>query len=132
MTCFATAWTRRPEIELLLEADERIIDLGLGLDALRDRIGGGLEDGARLHFGDLGYLIAERQPRKQSIGLNSCSSCTRAHDLLDWNAELLGEVLLLPAAFGRNSCSGGSRKRIVCPENPLSVFFGKKDWAEGG
>jgi hypothetical protein len=65
------------QIQFLLEADERDHDFGLGLDALLVRIGGGLEHGARLHAVISGYLMPRRQPRKPSIGLNSCSSCTR-------------------------------------------------------
>ena len=41
------------EIELLLEPDERDHDLGLHLDLLLRHVGGGFEDGAGLHLGDL-------------------------------------------------------------------------------
>jgi hypothetical protein len=41
-------------------------------------------------------------------------------DLLDRDAELLREVGLLPSC-GRNSCSGGSRKRMVAGK-PFSAL----------
>ena len=47
------------EIELLLEADERDHDFGLHLDLLLRDVGGGFEDGARLHLGDLRIGDAE-------------------------------------------------------------------------
>jgi hypothetical protein len=101
------------EIELLLEADERDHDLGLGLEAGLRRIGGGLEDGAGLHAVISGYLMPRRQPRKPSIGLNSCSSCTRCMIFSTGMPSFRARSICCSLECGRNSCSGGSRKRMV-------------------
>ena len=64
--------------------------------------------------GDLGILDAEAAAAEAEHRVELVQLVHAVGDLLDGNAELLGQVgLLTPGVFGRNSCSGGSRKRIV-------------------
>ena len=58
--------------------------------------------------------MPSRQPRWPSIGLTSCSLCGARLDLGDVDAEVLGHLLhARHRSCGRNSCSGGSSRRMV-------------------
>ncbi len=60
MTSVATRWTISIcSSSSFWKADERDHDLGLDLDAFLVHLGGGFEDGARLHLGDFGIGDAE-------------------------------------------------------------------------
>jgi len=87
-------------IELLLKADERDHDLGLGLEAFLGRFGGGFEDSADLHFGNLGVFHAEAATAEAEHGVELVEFVHAGHDLLDGDADLLGEVELLLLAVG--------------------------------
>ena len=57
--------------------------------------------------------MPRRQPRKPSIGLNSCSSWTRCMIFSTGMLSLRARSICDSFEFGKNSCNGGSRKRIV-------------------
>jgi hypothetical protein len=58
--------------------------------------------------------MPRRQPRKPSIGLNSCSCSTRCSGCAPRARRSSSPAPpAAPQVCGRNSCSGGSRKRIV-------------------
>ena len=60
-----------------------------------------------------GKTIGSRQPRNPIIGLNSCSSSTRSFTFAAEMPRLLATSSWPLASCGRNSCSGGSSRRIV-------------------
>ena len=101
------------QIELLLEADERNHDLRLHLDPflLHDRRR--LEHGARLHRRDLGIADAETAAAEAEHRVELVQLLDARVNRARRHAELLRQVRLLFRVCGRNSCSGGSRKRIV-------------------
>jgi hypothetical protein len=66
-----------------------------------------------------GYSMPRRQPRKPSMGLNSCMLSTlaliRSTGIpLFWDTSRMSSSVL-----GRNSCSGGSRVRMVTGRFPM-------------
>ena len=102
------------EIELLLEPDERDHDLRLHLDLLLRDIGRRFEDGARLHLGDLGIGDAEAAAAMTEHRIEFVQLLDALRDLLRADADLLRrDRPVIFASCGRNSWSGGSRKRIV-------------------
>ncbi len=60
-----------------------------------------------------GYTSPRRQPRKPSIGLNSCSCFTRSATSLALIPSACAASAWPFSSCGRNSCSGGSSVRIV-------------------
>ena len=83
------------QVEFPLEADERDHDLGFDLDAFLLDEGGGLEDGAGLHLGDLGIANAEPAAAEAEHGIELVELVDARLDPLDGHADLLREVRLL-------------------------------------
>ena len=77
------------------------------------------DDRARLHLVDLGWSTPRRTPRVPSIGLVSASSCTRlsvrssSSRSSDCSIRARSVSRSTSSRWGRNSCSGGSSRRIV-------------------
>ena len=62
--------------------------------------------------------MPRRQPRKPSIGLNSCSSSTRCVDLLGRDAELLRQLRLLLLACAAGTRAAADRGSGSSPGSP--------------
>src|SRR5580704_9437843 len=60
-----------------------------------------------------GYAIARRQPRKPSIGLNSCNSRARSASFFGSAPMACATSAISSSLCGKNSCSGGSSRRMV-------------------
>ncbi len=73
-----------------------------------------------------GYAIASRQPRKPSIGLNSCSSRARSANRCGSAPMACATSAISFSLCGRNSCSGGSRSRIVTGKPPMILNSARK------
>ena len=83
------------ELELAGVADERDHDFGLDLDAFLDALGGGFEDGPRLHFGDFRVGDGETATTVAEHRVEFVEVVHALLDVLDIDAEFLGEVHLL-------------------------------------
>ena len=110
--------------QLLHVADERDHDLGLDRDALLRHLQRGLEDGARLHARDLRIGDAEAAAAVAEHGVELVQLLDRAQQLLQlarspaWFfaspfARSVATCTMSSSRLGRNSCSGGSRVRMV-------------------
>ena len=116
------------QLELLAEGDEGHHDLGLGLDAaLLLDFDGGLEDGARLHFGDFGVGDAEAAAAVPEHGVELVQLQHAPHDHLDGDVEFLREVELLLLGLrqelvqGRVEQADGGRAPLEHLEHALEV-----------
>ena len=103
------------EIEFLLEPDERDHDFRLHLDLLLRDFGRGFEDGAGLHLGDLriGDAEAAAAMAEHRIELVQLRDALLRSSPTLMPSLLARDPAAAPWSCGRNSCSGGSRKRIV-------------------
>ena len=63
--------------------------------------------------------MARRQPRKPSIGLNSSSSRARSASFFGSAPIARATCAISSSPCGRNSCSGGSRSRMVTGRLPM-------------
>ena len=86
---------------------------GLHLDAFLFHAAGRLEDGPRLHPGDLGKEMPRRQPRCPSIGFISWRSATLRATTRGSTPAWRATHSRSFSPCGRNSWSGGSSVRIV-------------------
>ena len=86
-------------------------------------IGGGFEDGAGLHLGDFRIGDAEAAAAEAEHRVELMQFVRRAGAISSAGTPIFfaERLLLLRASCGRNSCSGGSRKRIVAGK-PLSAL----------
>ena len=100
-------------LELSDRGDERHHDLGPHIDAAPLRAHRCLEDRAALHLGDLGILMPSRHPRWPSIGFVSRSDSTMRRSSSRGMPSVRASSLPSSPPCGRNSCSGGSSRRIV-------------------
>jgi hypothetical protein len=119
MTSRATASIRAfQEIEFLAKADERHHDFRDDRRASRFRhLDGSLEDGARLHLIDFGI----GDPQTAATMTEHRVEFVQLIDAL----QLFDETPMTPATSsisssvcGRNSCSGGSSRRMVPDDLP--------------
>ena len=86
-------------------------------------IGGGFEDGARLHLGDLGIGDAEAAAAVAEHRVELVQLVARAAAIFSTLMPIFLREIGCCAlrSCGRNSCSGGSSKRIVAGK-PLSAL----------
>ena len=101
------------QIQLLLEPDERDHDLGPDLDAFLLDLRGGLEDGARLHRRDFGIADAEAAATEAQHRIELVQLLDALMNRAAGTPIFLASSSCCSLVCGRNSWSGGSRKRIV-------------------
>ena len=66
-----------------------------------------------------GKEIPKRQPRWPNIGLNSCNTFTLSRRTSTATPMTCASSTISSSCFGKNSCSGGSRVRIVTGKLPM-------------
>ena len=89
----------------------------MDVDAVLLHVAGGLEDGPGLHRGDLGIDDAQPAAAVAEHRVELVQLLDAPRDRLGRHAELLGQLSARSgcscSGVGRNSCSGGSSRRIV-------------------
>ncbi len=118
------------QVELGLGGDERHHDLRH--DAVVQspaRLDRRLEDGAGLHLDDLrDSSPAVATPRWPSIGLNSLSAATRRLRRVTLTPMAAATSPMAASPCGRNSCSGGSSRRMVTGRPAMISNSSTKSW----
>ena len=101
------------QVELLLEADQRDHHFRLDLDAFLQHGRGRLEDGAGLHLGDFGILDAQAAAAETEHGIEFVQFVHARGDFVGRDAQLGRPARSAGrCSCGRNSCSGGSSRRM--------------------
>ena len=77
-----------------------------------------------------GYFIPKRQPRCPSMGLNSCNSKIRLFIFSAFTFNSSARLSIWLLFKDKNSCSGGSRSRIVVgfPSMTLKISLKSSRW----